>query len=104
MQKITPRKGDIFVLENTDSKGHEQSGQRPHVIVTQIIAGVATVAPCTTSVKAKKYPYSVLIIANEENGLDYNSYVLRVCPISSPILETLIFGYKTASRASHISI
>ncbi len=76
MQKITPKKGDVFVLENTESKGHEQSGLRPHVIVTQIVAGVATVAPCTTSINAKKYPYSILIIANKENGLDCNSYVL----------------------------
>jgi mRNA interferase MazF len=76
MQKTTPKKGDIFILENSDSEGHEQSGNRPHVVVTQVVAGVATVAPCTTSRNAKKYQYSVLVNADKENGLDQNSYVL----------------------------
>jgi len=76
MQKIIPKKGDIFILENDESKGHEQSGHRPHVVVTQIIGGVATVAPCTTSNNAKKYSYSILINADKNNGLDKNSYVL----------------------------
>ncbi len=76
MQRIIPKKGDVFIIENIFSQGHEQSGQRPHVVVTQIIAGVATVAPCSASNNAKKYSYTVLINANEENGLDKNSYVL----------------------------
>ena len=76
MQKTAPKKGDVFILENIESQGHEQKGHRPHVVVTQVVAGVATVAPCTTSINAKKYSYSVLINADDKNGLDKNSYVL----------------------------
>lgn len=76
MPKIVPKiqKGDIFILFNLDAFGHEQKGVRPHVVVTQVTGGTVTVAPCTTSVKKRKY--IVEIKPDNVNHLDQISFIL----------------------------
>ncbi len=76
MKKTAPKieKGDIFVLSNLDAFGHEQKGLRPHVVVTQVTGGTVTIAPCTTSLKVRKY--SVEITPSKSNGLHEKSFIL----------------------------
>jgi mRNA-degrading endonuclease toxin of MazEF toxin-antitoxin module len=85
MPKIVPKikKGDIFILQNFDANGHEQQGKRPHVIVTQITGGTVTVAPCTTSVKIRKY--TVELKPDKENHLERVSFVLIAQAFASDV-------------------
>ena len=79
MQKTTHKiikKGDIWVVENTNSVGHIQNGIRPHVIVTQITGETVTVAPCTSSKGRIAQKYVVEIAPTEVNGLNRTSFVL----------------------------
>ena len=79
MQKTTHKiikKGDIWVVENTNSVGHIQNGIRPHVIVTQITGETVTVAPCTSSKGRITQKYVVKIDPTEVNGLSMTSFVL----------------------------
>ena len=76
MKKIEHKikKGDIFVLENLEAFGHEQKGIRPHIVVTQIIDNVATISPCTTSLRKRKY--TTEIFPDKNNNLKKKSFVL----------------------------
>ena len=72
--ELKVKKGDIFVLGNLEAFGHEQKGNRPHVVVTQVTGGTVTIAPFTTSNSIRKY--SVKINPDDSNHLNYASYVL----------------------------
>ena len=78
MQDKKPKiqKGDLFVFGNDGASGHAQKGHRPHVIVTQIVGNVVTVAPCTTTESAKRFRHVVELMPTIENGLDKISFVL----------------------------
>ena len=79
MQKIIHKKikkGDIWLVENTNAIGHIQNGIRPHVVVTQVTGETVTVAPCTSSKKRITQKYIVEIAPTEENGLHMVSFVL----------------------------
>ncbi|MFA6392822.1 MAG: type II toxin-antitoxin system PemK/MazF family toxin [Candidatus Paceibacterota bacterium] len=79
MQKTTHKiikKGDVWVVENTNSVGHIQNGIRPHVIVTQITGETVTVAPCTSSKGRISQKYVIEIAPTEVNGLSRISFVL----------------------------
>ena len=69
------KKGDVWIIENTNTVGHMQNGKRPHVIVTQVTGETVTVAPCTSIQKIHR-KYTVEILPTEENGLDTTSFVL----------------------------
>ena len=69
------KKGDVWIIENTNAVGHMQNGKRPHVVVTQVTGETVTVAPCT-SVQKTHQKYTVEILPTEENGLDTTSFVL----------------------------
>lgn len=57
------RRGDIVWLEFTPTKGHEQSGRRPAIVLSPVEyneqAGLMLVCPITS--KAKSYPFEVQI-------------------------------------------
>lgn len=68
------KKGDVFVLDNIAASGHVQKGVRPHVVVTQVTGDTVTLAPCTSTLKNRKY--SVKITPSDHNGLTKLSFVL----------------------------
>lgn len=79
MQKTTHRtieKGDVWVVENTNTVGHIQSGIRPHVVVTQVTGETVTVAPCTSSKSRVGQKYVIEINPTKSNGLSMKSFVL----------------------------
>lgn len=69
------KKGDVWIIENTNAVGHMQNGKRPHVVVTQVTGETVTVAPCTSKKNIYK-KYVVEILPTEENGLGDVSFVL----------------------------
>ncbi|NLM29669.1 MAG: type II toxin-antitoxin system PemK/MazF family toxin [Methanomicrobiales archaeon] len=46
------RRGEIWYVDLTDSKGHEQRGRRPAIVLAVSHAGITTVIPLTTQSNA----------------------------------------------------
>ena len=69
------RQGDIWFADLNPTKGSEQSGKRPVVIVSGDTLNdalpIVIVVPITS--KIKSYPTCVLLIASKSNGLKEDS-------------------------------
>ena len=69
------RQGEIWFADLNPTKGSEQSGKRPVVIVSGDTLNdalpVVIVVPITS--KIKLYPTCVLLLANKKNGLKNDS-------------------------------
>jgi mRNA interferase MazF len=63
------RRGDVVVVELNPTKGSEQRGTRPCVVLQNDVgnenAPTTVVAPFTTSYGEKLYPFEVLVEADE---------------------------------------
>lgn len=64
-----PRRGQIYWVDFSPTKGSEQDGRRPAVILSNDVANqhasVVVVAPITSKTKNKKYPQNVMLPAND---------------------------------------
>jgi mRNA interferase MazF len=69
-------KGDVCLMELPSSNGHEQTGQRPCLIVSEIEANTILIIPFTTNLRATKYLNSIKIEPSSLNGLDNTSIAL----------------------------
>lgn len=77
MPKITPKQGDIYIINLNPTKGHEQKGVRPVVIISGNsfhVSGVCWVCPLTTQIK--NYFGNIICNPNRENNLSKQSEVL----------------------------
>ena len=70
------KKGEIWVVNIPVSDGHEQHGTRPVIILGDTPSSVVVGVPCTTNMRALRFPYTVSIEASENNGLTQDSVVL----------------------------
>ena len=70
------KKGDIYLLDLASSFGHEQSGFRPAIIMSQVNAGMVIVIPLTTNLEALRFPHTLSILPNSTNSLTQNSVAL----------------------------
>ncbi|CAN5784122.1 type II toxin-antitoxin system PemK/MazF family toxin [soil metagenome] len=73
---MTPRRGDIWLVDFGDPIGREQAGRRPAIVVSadelnESRAGVLVVVPCTT---ARRGLPSHVEIDSADSGLDDVSY------------------------------
>ena len=69
--------GDIYIVDFPFSAGHEQTGNRPAVIVIDFHElPIAQIIPLTSQEQAKKYNHTVVIEGDEENCLDKTSIAL----------------------------
>jgi len=68
--------GDIFLVEFQKSIGHEQSGFRPVIIMSDTVAGMVTVVPLTSNAESTRFPHTLTINAGPSNGLKVNSVAL----------------------------
>jgi mRNA interferase MazF len=73
---VTPRRGEIWLLDFGDPVGREQSGRRPAVVVSSDLlnhsrAGVVIVVPITTTYRGLP---SHIEIDRDGSGLDDVSY------------------------------
>ena len=73
---MTPRRGDIWLIDFGDPVGREQAGQRPGLVASadplhESHAGVVIVVPCTTT--RRSLP-SHIEIEPGGSGLDETSY------------------------------
>jgi len=73
----TPRtRGDIFWVDLTDARGHEQGGRRPAIVLAVSYGGMTIAIPLTTTKNAFGFPHTHAICCNKENGLSADSAAL----------------------------
>jgi mRNA interferase MazF len=70
-----PDVGEVWFVDLNDSRGHEQSGSRPAVIMA-VSYGMRIAVPFTTNHHASSFPHTHLMIPDENNGLSEDSYAL----------------------------
>jgi len=71
------KQGDICLIDFISFKGHEQSGLRPAIIMSEEVANLIVVVPLTSKLEALKYNYSLEIYPSEKNGLKSKSVALN---------------------------
>jgi len=81
-----PRDGDIWQVDLTDSRGHEQGSERPAIFIrcTKKL-GLYTIIPLTSQTKVLKYPHTHEILQSSDNGLEKDSIamIFQILTISS---------------------
>lgn len=69
------KKGEIWLVDLPQGKGHEQHGNRPALVVGN--ANTMTIAiPLTRSLERAKMPFTYVIEPSSENGLTETSVAL----------------------------
>ncbi len=67
--------GDIWLVDLTDAKGHEQRGMRPAIIVGSA-NGLVVVVPLTSSTGSARFSHTHIISPDAHTGLDAESIAL----------------------------
>ena len=70
-----PEPGEVWFIELENSRGHEQSGTRPAVVLARSY-GMHTVVPFTTSENAAVFPHTQMVEPDSKNGLSELSFAL----------------------------
>jgi mRNA interferase MazF len=69
------KNGDIWLVDLSDAKGHEQQGMRPAIVMGGA-NGLVLVVPRTSSMGSARFPYTHVISPDPHNGLDAESVAL----------------------------
>ncbi len=69
------KNGDIWLVDLSDAKGHEQQGTRPAIVVGSA-NGLVLVVPLTSSVASARFSHTHAISPDPQNGLDAESIAL----------------------------
>jgi len=69
------KNGDIWLVDLSDAKGHEQRGMRPAIIVGGA-NGLILVVPLTSSMSSARFSHTYTITSDVHNGLDTDSVAL----------------------------
>lgn len=70
------KKGDVCIVKLDVGAGHEQYGERPAVLISNIKMGIVVVVPLTTNLEALKFPYILTLLPNKNNKLTQESVAL----------------------------
>ena len=69
------KNGDIWLVDLSDAKGHEQRGVRPAVVIGSA-NGLSLVVPLTGSMASARFSHTTIISPDSHNGLDTESIAL----------------------------
>lgn len=69
------RKGEVWILELPEGKGHEQKGERPAIILARANR-MLLVIPLTSNLNLAQFSFTELIEQTPENGLSKDSIAL----------------------------
>lgn len=73
------QEGDIYFVEIPLSRGHEQAGLRPAIIVQAVgfeKLPTVLIVPLTSKLKAADFPFTFIIEPDQSNNLDVASVAL----------------------------
>jgi len=70
------KKGEIWLTEFPAIMGHEQTGNRPAIILTDTDFEITIIIPITSNIQALRFPYTLEIKPSKSNGLKINSIAL----------------------------
>lgn len=70
------KSGEIWVINSGDSNGHEQSGIRPAVVVSAVVARIVMVVPITSNSKALRFAHTIQLSPNTSNNLSESSIAM----------------------------
>lgn len=70
-----PDVGEVWAVDLSDARGHEQAGMRPAVILA-VSFGMRIVVPLTTNPRAASFPHTHMVMPDGGNGLREESYAL----------------------------
>ncbi|MBI2107818.1 type II toxin-antitoxin system PemK/MazF family toxin [Candidatus Woesearchaeota archaeon] len=63
------KKGEIWLVELPSTNGHEQSGKRPALILSETAANIVIVVPLTSNLQALRFPDTIEVKPSKQNGL-----------------------------------
>jgi len=69
------KKGEIWYVDLSDGKGHEQKGERPAIVLGGA-NDIVVVVPLTTNTMRATFSFTILIEASMETGLREDSIAL----------------------------
>ncbi|ODS35301.1 hypothetical protein BEH94_08780 [Candidatus Altiarchaeales archaeon WOR_SM1_SCG] len=69
-------KGEIRLVEIPTAGGHEQSGARPAIVLSELEAGIVIIIPFTSNAQALRFPHTIDVNPSVENGLKSRSIAL----------------------------
>ena len=70
------KKGDIYLFSLLSGVGHEQSGDRPGILMSGLVNGMLIVVPLTTNLESLRFSHTLSIIPNKKNNLNSESVAL----------------------------
>ncbi len=97
------KKGEIWIINSGDSNGHEQSGIRPAVVVSGVVANVVVVVPFTSNVKALRFAHTIQFQPTVSNNLSSISIamIFQLRAIDAKRLEKRI-GFLSANEIKSV--
>ena len=86
------KKGEIWIVAIPSADGHEQYGTRPFVIIADTRSSITIGIPCTSNMRALRFPHTVALASSRKNGLEQDSIalVLQVRAVDKNRLEKKI--------------
>lgn len=80
VKKYVPKKGDVIWLDFSPTRGHEQDGNRPAIVISpdeyNKQTGLVLVCPVTSIVK--KYNFEVEIFGGKVSGVILSNHIRSV--------------------------
>ncbi len=70
------KKGDVIIVNLAYGVGHEQYGQRPAILISEVKPNIAIVVPLTSNLEALRFPYTLTIFPDKQNNLKQISVAL----------------------------
>lgn len=88
-------KGDIWLVEIPQTNGHEQSGKRPVIIITE--SNIAIIIPFTSNIQVLRFPHTIEVEPSKSNGLTMKSVALvfQIRAIDKKRLKSKIGGLES---------
>ena len=70
------KKGDVYLFSLSDSLGHEQSGSRPGILVSDLANGMIIIVPLTSNMESLRFSNTLSILPSKKNNLKSESVAL----------------------------
>ncbi len=70
------KKGEVWFVEIPSTDGHEQSGARPVIVLSELEANIVIIVPFTSNLQALRFTDTIEVEPSSKNGLKSKSVAL----------------------------